>query len=294
MTDITNKFLRKPEWFKVKSNGDNDNTEIKEMLRKLNLHTVCEEAGCPNSGECFGKKTVTFMILGKNCTRNCRFCNVTKGTPTLVDECEPQNIADAVAKLKLRHVVITSVTRDDLKDGGAGHFANVIKAIKEKLKEKAPVIEVLIPDFLGDFDALKTVMDAKPDIINHNIETVPMLYSAVRPMAIYERSLQLIKRVDDNSDIITKSGIMVGLGETSEQVKTVIKDLHENGCQLLTIGQYLAPSKQHYPVAEYVNPTVFEDYKAFAYQTGFKYVASAPLVRSSYLAENAYLKIMKK
>ena len=287
--------MRKPEWLKVKSNTGKENIEVMNMLRTLHLHTVCEEAGCPNCGECFGKRTATFMILGNNCTRNCRFCVVTKGIPTPVDAMEPQNIAEAVKKLGLRHVVITSVTRDDLPDGGATHFSEVITAIKTELQDKSPVIEVLIPDLQGDFDALKTIIKAKPDIINHNIETIPRLYSTVRPMAIYERSLELLKRVKEtNPKITTKSGIMVGLGESFEEVLLVFKDLLANKCEILTVGQYLAPSKLHHPVIEYVHPQTFDEYKKQGEAMGFKYVAAGPLVRSSYMADKAYENTKKR
>lgn len=287
--------MRKPPWLKVQSNTGQENIEVMNMLRKLNLHTVCEEAGCPNCGECFGKKTATFMILGNHCTRNCRFCNVSKGQPTEVDSLEPQHIAQAVQTLNLRHVVITSVTRDDLNDGGSAHFAAVIAEIKTELKEKAPVIEVLIPDFKGDYAALKNVIAAKPDIINHNIETIKRLYPTVRPMADYEQSLELIRRVKESDPgITTKSGIMVGLGEKFEEVVEVFRDLRSNNCDLLTIGQYLAPSKLHIPVVEYVNPLVFEEYGKRAQELGFLYVASAPLVRSSYMAENAYDEVVRR
>jgi len=289
-----NLMKRKPYWLKVKSNTGDENIEVMKMLRELNLHTVCEEAGCPNCGECFGKRTATFMIMGRNCTRNCKFCNVTKGIPSEIDIDEPQNIAEAVRKLGLRHVVITSVTRDDLIDGGSTHFANVIAAIKRELKDKAPVIEVLIPDFQGDFNALKTVINAKPDIINHNIETIARLYSSVRPLAIYERSLELLKRVHEyGAGIISKSGIMVGLGESFEEVLTVLRDLRNSKCELLTVGQYLAPSKLHHPVIEYIHPAVFDEYKKQGQAMGFRYVASGPLVRSSYMADIAYNEFKK-
>ncbi|MHB1151734.1 MAG: lipoyl synthase [Eubacteriales bacterium] len=285
---------RKPEWLKVKSNTGSVNTEVTEMLRSLNLHTVCEEASCPNCGECFGNKTATFMILGNNCTRNCRFCNVGNGIPSEIDHSEPQHIAEAVKKLGLRHVVITSVTRDDLPDGGSSHFADVIESIKKYLKDEPPVIEVLIPDFSGDFSALETVINAKPDIINHNIETIPRLYAAVRPQAIYERSLTLLKKVHEtNPEIVTKSGIMLGLGESSDEIYEVLRNLRNSGCMLLTIGQYLAPSKLHHPVIDYIHPDIFEEYKKQAYTLGFKYVASGPLVRSSYMAHIAYAEIYK-
>lgn len=282
---------RKPDWIKAKANSNN--SEVLNILNTLGLNTVCEEAACPNCGECFGKRTATFMILGRNCTRNCRFCNVSKGMPSIVDDCEPQKIAKAVKELSLRHVVITSVTRDDILDGGASHFAEVIKAIKQS-NINTTVIEVLIPDFKGNLEALEKVISAKPDIINHNIETVPRLYSAVRPEAEYKRSLELIERVSSFSNIYTKSGIMVGLGETYEEVLQVFKDLVKSGCSLLTIGQYLAPTKAHYPVYEYIEPSVFDKYKQEGEKAGFKYVASGPLVRSSYMAEAAYNVISKK
>ncbi|MTI80857.1 MAG: lipoyl synthase [Firmicutes bacterium] len=275
---------RKPEWLKVNLQGAEKLTGIKNMLNRLSLHTVCEEANCPNMIECFGRKTATFMILGSICTRNCTFCNVTKGHTQPVDPEEPNHVAEAVQELGLRHVVVTSVTRDDLPDGGAGHFAAVIN----KLKETDVVVEVLIPDFAGDKEALAQVVNAKPKIINHNIETVPKLYSTVRPKAIYQRSLELLKNVKqmDNS-IYTKSGIMVGLGEQEDDVINTLKDLRAVDCDLLTIGQYLAPSNQHHPVVEYIHPDQFEKYEQIAYQLGFKYVASGPLVRSSYHADQA-------
>jgi lipoic acid synthetase len=224
------------------------------------------------------------MILGRVCTRNCTFCNVSKGEPEAVDTEEPRKVAAAVSKLKLKHAVITSVTRDDLQDGGAGHFAEVVKEI-QKLGQ-AITVEVLIPDFDGDEAALDKVIASKPDIINHNIETVPGLYSKVRPMAIYERSLELLKAVKDkDSTILTKSGIMLGLGESEAAVINVMKDLRSVGCDIITIGQYLAPSIHHHPVIEYVHPDIFEKYKGIGLDLGFKNVVSAPLVRSSYHAD---------
>lgn len=277
---------RKPDWLKVSVSSNQDNNEILEMLRRLSLHTVCEEANCPNIMECFGRRTSTFMILGRICTRNCTFCNVTKGETQTVDDEEPFHIAMAVKELKLKHVVITSVTRDDLADGGAQHYARVIEEIK-KLPMRV-VIEVLIPDFKGSTSALKTVIKAKPDIINHNVETVSRLYQEVRPMAVYERSLELIRKVKSiDSSIYTKSGIMVGLGEKEHEVIKVFEDLREASCELLTVGQYLSPSKLHHPVVEYVHPDVFQRYKEIALGLGFQYVASSPLVRSSYLADQA-------
>jgi len=279
--------MSKPEWLRIRVQNSREIAEVEGMLRNLSLHTVCEEAACPNRMECFGRKTATFMILGNVCTRNCRFCNVDKNQhPQPVDEHEPENVAKAVAKLKLRYVVITSVTRDDLPDGGAGQFARVIEEIK-KLDNKV-IVEVLIPDFKGDEGALATVVKACPEIINHNVETVPRLYPSVRPMAVYERSLKVLENVKKiNSSIYTKSGIMVGLGEKKEEVLAVFEDLRRIGCDFLTVGQYLAPSKNHHPVIEYIHPDVFDEYRVKALEMGFSYVASGPLVRSSYQADKA-------
>jgi len=279
--------LKKPDWLKVKYKSEKGGDETEEILRQLSLHTVCQEANCPNIGECFSRKTATFMILGKYCTRNCTFCNVQKNTPEPLDEQEPLHIAEAVKKMKLKYVIITSVTRDDLPDGGAQHFANVIAAIKNTGLNVQ--IEVLIPDFKGDIRALSKVVNAEPDVINHNVETVPRLYPKVRPMAVYERSLEVISNTKIlNKNISTKSGIMIGLGEDEAEVLEVFDDLRKADCDFLTVGQYLAPSKRHHPVVEYVHPDVFERYKKFALQAGFKNVASAPLVRSSYLAEKMF------
>ncbi|MHB1393227.1 MAG: lipoyl synthase [Clostridia bacterium] len=274
---------RKPEWLRIDLNKGRSLDYVKEILQRFSLNTVCEEANCPNRMECFSKKTATFMILGSQCTRNCRFCNVTHAEPQPVDPDEPHNVAKAALELGLKHVVITSVTRDDLPDGGAKHFSKVIKAIKTLKNDM--VIEVLIPDFRGSFEALETVVKAKPEILNHNVETVPRLYPEVRPAALYERSLGLLKRVKSiDSSVLTKSGIMVGLGEKEEEVIEVFKDLRKASCDFLTIGQYLAPSAKHYPVVEYVSPDTFKMYKEKALSLGFSFVASAPLVRSSYNA----------
>ncbi len=287
--------LKKPDWLRVRSNTGEENRKVVEMLRGLSLHTVCEEANCPNCGECFHKRTATFMILGNNCTRNCTFCTVTKGRPVPVDPEEPKHVAAAVKELGLKHVVITSVTRDDLPDGGAGHFANVIRAIKDAFLQNPPIIEVLIPDFKGDEAALSTVVAARPHIINHNVETAPRLYPEVRPMAVYERSLELLARAKKEApEIYTKSGVMVGLGEAHGEVIAVMKDLREIGCDILTIGQYLAPSKLHHPVVAYVAPEEFAAYKQEAEALGFLYAASAPLVRSSYMAGEAFEAIRQK
>lgn len=281
---------RKPEWLRIRVRNNGDISQVEGILQRLSLHTVCEEANCPNRMECFSRKTATFMILGRVCTRNCRFCNVEGGIPEPVDDDEPEHAADAVKELGLLHSVITSVTRDDLPDGGAGHFARTIRAIRDKCP--GTIVEVLIPDFKGDKAALETVVKAAPDIINHNVETVPRLYRGVRPQARYERSLQVLKNVKSMNDkIYTKSGIMVGLGESRDEVIEVFKDLRDAGCDFLTVGQYLAPSEKHYPVKEYVHPDVFADYRQIALDVGFAYAASSPLVRSSYNASEALKKV---
>lgn len=275
---------RKPEWLNIKLRGNREINNVNNLVKGLSLNTVCEEANCPNLMECFSKRTATFMILGSNCTRNCTFCNVTTGKPEVVDLEEPLKVANAVKELGLKYVVITSVTRDDLPDGGAEHFAKVIESIKEL--NKSIIVEVLIPDFKGDKTALSKVVESKPEVINHNVETIPKLYSSVRPMAIYERSLKLLENVKSmDKNILTKSGIMVGLGEKEEEVIDLFKDLRKVDCDILTIGQYLAPSKKHHPVVEYIHPDIFENYKDKALKMGFKFVASGPLVRSSYHAD---------
>ncbi|ATW28807.1 lipoyl synthase [Candidatus Formimonas warabiya] len=277
---------RKPDWLKIKLLGAEKVPETERILRRLSLHTVCKEANCPNLMECFAKKTATFMILGQVCTRNCTFCNVIKGEAQPVDPDEPAHIAEAVKALQLKHVVITSVTRDDLADGGAGHFAQAIRCIK-RINESI-LVEVLIPDFRGDQKALSVVVKAKPDILNHNVETVPRLYPSVRPLANYQRSLELLRVVKKlDPGIYTKSGIMVGLGEEEQEIRDLMQDLRAVDCDLLTIGQYLAPSKQHHAVVAYIHPEIFAQYKSLGEGMGFKYVASAPFVRSSYHADEA-------
>ncbi len=277
---------RKPDWLKIRVQDGKNRADVEEILARLSLHTVCEEADCPNLMECFSRRTATFMVLGKTCTRNCTFCVVGKGTTQPVDSNEPLHVAQAVKELNLKHVVVTSVTRDDLPDGGAGHFADIIRQIK--ILDQKVIVEVLIPDFKGDQSSLMKVIEAKPEIINHNIETIPRLYPKVRPMAIYERSLELLKNVKAiDPQIFTKSGIMVGLGETEDEVINTFQDLRDVGCEILTIGQYLAPSKEHHPVIEYIHPDTFEKYKKVSEEMGFKYVASGPLVRSSYMADKA-------
>ncbi len=282
----------KPDWLKVKANTGEQNLRVLSILNDLKINTVCQEASCPNCGECFAKSTATFMILGKNCTRNCTFCNVTKGKPQEIDFDEPKNIANAVLKLGLKHIVITSVTRDDLEDGGASRFCECIKEIRN-ICNKDIIIEVLIPDFKGEISSLKMVINAKPNIINHNVETIKRLYPVLRPMAVFERSLELLKRVKEiNPSIITKSGFMVGVSEKYDEVIKLMKALRTVDCDILTIGQYLAPSKRHYPIFEYIHPDIFLQYEKIGLELGFKYVASGPLVRSSYYAEKAYNKIM--
>ncbi len=284
---------KKPDWLKVKFRRGEELKEIENILDEFSLNTVCEEATCPNRNECFNRKTATFMIMGNKCTRNCRFCDVIHGQPQPLEEEEPDRIAQAVKVLDLKHVVVTSVTRDDLVDGGSAHFARVINRTRDINSEVT--IEVLIPDFGGDSEALEVVINARPEIINHNVETIPGLYAEVRPDANYNQSLTLLKRAGDSDrNILTKSGIMLGLGEKENEIIRVLKDLREVECDLLTIGQYLSPSKDHYPVVEYVHPDIFRKYKDIGMEMGFKYIASGPLVRSSYHAGEAYNSVLKQ
>lgn len=281
--------MQKPEWLKVRLLNE-DLNRMEAFLKSMSLNTVCQSANCPNMGECFARKTATFMIMGNICTRNCRFCAVEKGHPQPLDEDEPRRVAEAAQKLGLKHVVVTCVTRDDLPDGGASHFAKTIYELK---KLPGVAVEVLVSDFMGKEESIAKVIEAKPDIINHNIETVPRLYSKVRPKADYSRSLNLLKKSKElDPYILTKSGIMVGLGETEEEVIQVMKDLRSVDCDMMTIGQYLRPSVKHIEVAEYVTPQQFERYEEIGYELGFKYVASGPLVRSSYHADEG-LKVTK-
>jgi len=276
----------KPQWLHIRHSDSPNREAVENLLSSLNLNTVCREAKCPNAFECFSRKTATFMILGTNCTRNCPFCNVSNGEPSQIDKKETENVAVAVKTLGLKYVVVTSVTRDDLPDGGSNHFAKLISEVRKSAPETA--IEVLIPDFLGSIDALKTVTDATPDVIGHNVETVKSLYTKVRPQASYKRSMSLLGNIKElNSSIRVKSGVMVGMGETKAQLYELFDDLLDVGCEFLTIGQYLAPSKKHYPVHEYVKPEIFEEYGAEARRRGFKFALSAPLVRSSYHADEA-------
>jgi lipoic acid synthetase len=277
---------RLPPWAKRPLGQLSKLHEMKAILRKRNLHTVCESAKCPNIGECFSKPTVTFMILGDVCTRKCGFCGVEKtGPPLAVDPDEPGNIALTAKELGLRHVVITSVTRDDLPDGGAMHFALTIKAIRDTMSNI--LIEVLTPDFMGKTRALDLVSGAGPDIFNHNLETVPRLYPVVRPGADYTRSLEVLNRAD-REGLMTKSGIMVGLGESKDEVRGVLTDLLTVGCGAVTIGQYLRPTHTNLEVEEYINPQVFIEYELYGKKLGLKHVYSGPFVRSSYNAERIF------
>ncbi|MFO7248365.1 MAG: lipoyl synthase [Bacillota bacterium] len=274
---------RKPEWLKIKLITGENYHELKKMMRSKTLHTVCEEARCPNIYECWSHRTATFMILGDICTRACRFCAVKTGMPTELDLAEPERVAEAVEQMGLRHAVVTSVARDDLKDGGASIFAETIRAIRRR--NPFTTVEVLIPDFQGNWDALKVVMDARPDILNHNIETVRRLTPRVRAKATYERSLELLRRAKElQPDIPTKSGIMLGVGETWEEILETMDDLRAAGVDILTIGQYLQPTKQHLKIERYYHPDEFARLKEEGLKRGFKHVESGPLVRSSYHA----------
>ena len=280
---------RLPPWFKQKLADPQIMSTIQGLLDGLSLHTICENAHCPNIGRCFSDGTATFLILGDVCTRHCTFCAVKKGIPTSVDEEEPQHLLEAAEKLNLSYVVITSVTRDDLSDGGASQFAKTIKVLHEN--RDGAIVEVLVPDFLGSTEAIKTVVEAHPEVINHNIETVPRLYPEVRPGADYNRSLELLFMVKNlDPEIVTKSGLMLGLGETKSEVIAVMRDLREVNCDLLTIGQYLSPSPQHHPVIRFVPPEEFTEYEGIGQDMGFAQVASAPLVRSSFQAAELYAK----
>ncbi|MDF2502879.1 lipoyl synthase [Clostridium sp.] len=276
-------MIARPEWLKMKAPEMEVLDKMENMIKDLSLHTVCESANCPNIGKCFKNKTATFMVMGNVCTRNCRFCAVSKGIPKDLDEEEPVNVAIASKKLELKHIVITSVTRDDLEDGGAEHFVKIVKELMRITPNST--IELLIPDLQGNWQALRKIVEAKPNIINHNIETVPRLYKNVRPKAVYERSIELLnqsKKID--ASVYTKCGIMLGLGETKEEVEVVMDDLLRVGCDILTLGQYLRPSESHISVVEYVTVEKFNEYRDIALNKGFKFVASGPFVRSSYKA----------
>jgi lipoic acid synthetase len=282
-------ILKKPPWLKKRLPPFQDILQVKSILSEGSLHTVCEEARCPNLGECFAKGTATILILGKTCTRHCGFCAVEHGFPAPLEVKEPDEVALAVKKMGLRYVVLTSVTRDDLPDGGASVYARTIRAIREM--DRNIRIEVLIPDFKGDLSALKAVLEECPDVLNHNVETVPRLYPEARPQAEYRRSLELLERAKREApSIITKSGLMLGLGEDRREVLDLLKDLRAVGCDFITIGQYLQPRQDRLPVVRYVPPEEFEDYKRTGEEMGFKGVASGPFVRSSFHASQMFEK----
>lgn len=273
---------KRPDWLKVRLPSGDNYKHVYELMRKSKLNTVCEEAKCPNLAECWNRKTATFMILGDTCTRSCGFCNVKVGLPTELDLDEPRRVAESVEVMGLKHTVITSVNRDELKDGGASIFSETVRLIREKMPNTT--IEILIPDFKGEVESFEIIMQNPPDILNHNLETVQRLYHAVRPQAKYERSLELIQWFK-NRGLRTKSGIMVGIGETREEVMELIEDLYNHGCDIMTIGQYLQPTKNHLPVHRFVTLDEFKSYKEFGLKIGLKAVESSPLVRSSYHAD---------
>jgi len=283
--EVTQQPMRKPHWIRAKSPSSPRVGEIKQLLRKNSLHTVCEEASCPNLGECFGNGTATFMIMGDICTRRCPFCDVAHGRPLPLDQDEPQKLAQTIAMLKLSYVVITSVDRDDLRDGGAAHFVACIDAIRQGSPETK--IEILVPDFRGRMDvALEIMHKGLPDVFNHNLETVPRLYKQARPGSDYQWSLDLLKRFgQQHPNIPTKSGIMLGLGEEMDEVKQVMRDMRAHDIDMVTLGQYLQPSKHHLPVTRYVTPEEFQALAEFGDSLGFANVASGPMVRSSYHAD---------
>ncbi len=283
--------LERPEWLKVRLNTTGEYEEVRRMMRRLSLVTVCEEARCPNIHECWAReRTATFMLMGDICTRHCGFCAVGKGKPRPLEPEEPERVAEAAAELGLSHAVVTSVNRDDLDDGGAAHFASTIQAIRRRLP--GCTVEVLIPDFCGNWDALGTVLDEQPEILNHNTETVPRLYRRVRPEAKYERSLELLARADAyrqsrGAPVKTKSGVMVGLGETLEELIATLRDLRDVHCDIATIGQYLQPHERRLPIEKYYSPEEFQRLRTEAEAMGFCHVESGPLVRSSYHARRA-------
>ncbi len=279
----------KPDWLKVRAFGGDEFARVSSLLKSYRLNTVCRAANCPNRGECFSRGTATFLILGPFCTRNCRFCDVKSGVPLPPDPTEPERVAAVVRELELKYAVVTSVTRDDLPDGGAGQFADVIREIRKQ----APgcKVEVLTPDFREAPQGLGIVMEAKPDVFNHNLETVPRLYAQVRPGADYGRSLKLLKLAAEQYGALTKSGLMVGLGETIDEVGVVFSDLAGSKVRILTIGQYLSPSRDHYPVHRYVPPAEFDLMAAAAKKAGIDRVFAGPLVRSSYMAEQVFIDV---
>ncbi|MDH3639376.1 MAG: lipoyl synthase [Gammaproteobacteria bacterium] len=283
--EATTQPLRKPDWIRVRLPSGNQVTNLKEMLRDAHLHTVCEEAACPNLPECFGRGTATFMIMGDICTRRCPFCDVAHGRPLPLDADEPEHLAETIRAMKLRYVVVTSVDRDDLRDGGASHFAACISAIRARNPDTG--IEVLVPDFRGRMDVALQIIDrAPPDVFNHNLETVPRLYKQARPGSDYQWSLKLLREFKDRHPTVpTKSGLMLGLGEDIDEVRDVMRDLRKHRCDMITLGQYLQPSLHHLPVIRFVSPEEFDELRDFGYSLGFVHVASGPMVRSSYHAD---------
>ncbi len=278
-----NKRERKPSWLRVKLPVGKTYREVRKIVDEHKLHTICESGNCPNMGECWGAGTATFMILGNVCTRSCSFCAVATGRPPDYDEDEPRRVAEAVKLMGVKHCVITSVNRDELKDGGAAIWAETIRQVR--LQSPTTTMETLIPDFKARWNALEVVLQERPEVVSHNMETVKRLYRLVRPQARYERSLEQIQRTKDYGGMRTKSGFMVGLGETEEEVYELMDDLLAHGCEIVTIGQYLQPTKHHLEVAEFVHPDIFKKYEEIGLQKGFKFVESGPLVRSSYHAE---------
>ena len=290
----TEKPARKPEWIRARSHASPEVQRIKKLLREKNLHSVCEEASCPNLGECFDKGTATFMIMGDICTRRCPFCDVAHGRPEPLDKNEPRNLADAIKHMRLRYVVITSVDRDDLRDGGAAHYVECIDAIRDTSPETR--IEILVPDFRNKMDkALACFEQQSPDVFNHNLETVPRLYRAARPGAIYEWSLDLLEQFKlRHPRVPTKSGLMLGIGEEIEEVLQVMRDLRAHKVEMLTLGQYLQPSKHHLPVTRFLHPDEFDRLAALGYEMGFSHIASGPMVRSSYHADQQASNILER
>lgn len=280
-------YTRKPPWLRQRLPTGAKYEKVRGVLKKRQIHTVCQEAKCPNLWECFSRQTATFLIMGSYCTRNCRFCAVGHGPSGPPDPGEPARVAEAALNMRLSYVVITSVTRDDLPDGGAGFFAETIREIRKKIP--GVFVEVLIPDFQGNTDALQTVLDARPDVLNHNIETVPRLYPSVRPEADYRRSLEILRRAKQYGPAIpTKSGLMLGLGELPEEINKTLRHLLEVGCSILTLGQYLQPTREHLEVDRFIHPEEFDNWKETALGMGFSEVASGPFVRSSYHAKELY------
>lgn len=275
---------RLPEYLKRPIIDTEKTRTVRRILKTKCLNTVCENARCPNKNECYQKNTATFLIMGNNCTRNCRYCNITCSKPEILDSNEPKHVAEAVRDLGLKYAVITSVTRDDLKDGGAEHFANCINEIRNLSPDVK--IEILTPDFKGDKSALDKIINAKPDVFNHNIETVKQVFKTARPQGDYDCSLEVLKYIKETGELITKSGLMIGLGETFEQIKETLKDLHNVGCDIVTIGQYIQPSKEHLPVSKYYTLEEYEVLKQMAKEVGIKHYQIGPLVRSSYKASD--------